>query len=35
VQALAVRAGLAFVADIAMPANNRCVVWKKSGASAG
>jgi SAM-dependent methyltransferase len=30
VQALATRAGLAFVADVAMPANNRCVVWRKA-----
>jgi hypothetical protein len=26
--ALAQQAGLAFVADVAMPANNRCVVWR-------
>jgi hypothetical protein len=32
VQALATQAGLAFVADIAMPANNRCVVWRRTGA---
>jgi hypothetical protein len=29
VQALAAQAGLAFVADIPMPANNRCVVFRK------
>jgi cyclopropane fatty-acyl-phospholipid synthase-like methyltransferase len=29
VQALAEGAGLRFVEDIAMPANNRCLVWKK------
>jgi cyclopropane fatty-acyl-phospholipid synthase-like methyltransferase len=28
VQALASEAGLAFVADIAMPADNRCLVWR-------
>src|SRR5687768_3904391 len=28
VQALAAKAGLACVADIDMPANNRCVVWR-------
>jgi SAM-dependent methyltransferase len=28
VHALASEAGLAFVADIAMPANNRCLVWR-------
>ena len=28
VQALAAHAGLTFVADIPMPANNRCVVWR-------
>jgi SAM-dependent methyltransferase len=28
VQALAAQAGLAFVADIEMPANNRCVAWR-------
>jgi hypothetical protein len=27
VQALAAQAGLAFVADLGMPANNRCLVW--------
>jgi SAM-dependent methyltransferase len=30
VQALAAAAGLAFVADLPMPANNRCLVWEKS-----
>lgn len=30
VQALAAQAGLAFVADIEMPANNRCLVWQTS-----
>jgi SAM-dependent methyltransferase len=30
VQALAAEAGLAFVADVEMPANNRCVVWRKA-----
>jgi SAM-dependent methyltransferase len=30
VLALAAKAGLDFVADIAMPANNRCVVWKRA-----
>jgi SAM-dependent methyltransferase len=29
VQDLAAKAGLAFVADIEMPANNRCVVWRR------
>ena len=29
VQALATRAGLTFVADVGMPANNRCVVWRR------
>jgi cyclopropane fatty-acyl-phospholipid synthase-like methyltransferase len=29
VQALAEAAGLAFVADLPMPANNRCVIWEK------
>ena len=33
VQALATRAGLTFVADIAMPANNRCVVWRRDGVA--
>jgi cyclopropane fatty-acyl-phospholipid synthase-like methyltransferase len=28
VQALAAQAGLEFVADVAMPANNRCLVWR-------
>ena len=28
VQALAAQAGLALVADIEMPANNRCLVWR-------
>ena len=28
VQALAAQAGLAVVADIEMPANNRCLVWR-------
>lgn len=39
VQALAMRAGLDFVEDIAMPANNRCLVWTigaaRSPASSG
>jgi hypothetical protein len=30
VQALAEGAGLSFVADLPMPANNRCVVWEKA-----
>jgi cyclopropane fatty-acyl-phospholipid synthase-like methyltransferase len=30
VQALAEGAGLAFVADISMPANNRCLVWRRT-----
>jgi predicted O-methyltransferase YrrM len=30
VQALAAQAGLACVADIDMPANNRCVVWRSA-----
>ena len=30
VQALAARAGLDFVADIEMPANNRCLVWRRA-----
>ena len=30
VQVLATDAGLAFVADIEMPANNRCLVWRRS-----
>ena len=30
VQALAVQAGLTFLADIEMPANNRCLVWGAS-----
>jgi hypothetical protein len=29
VQALAEQAGLRFVEDIAMPANNRCLVWNR------
>jgi SAM-dependent methyltransferase len=29
VQALAAQAGLACVADLPMPANNRCVVWRR------
>ena len=29
VQALAAQAGLRFVEDIAMPANNRCLVWER------
>ena len=29
VQVLAAQAGLRFVADIEMPANNRCVVWRR------
>jgi len=29
VQALAAAAGLVFVEDIAMPANNRCLVWRR------
>jgi hypothetical protein len=32
VQALAARAGLRFVADVAMPANNRCLVWTRGAA---
>ena len=31
VQALAAQAGLAFVADVEMPANNRCLVWRLAG----
>jgi SAM-dependent methyltransferase len=31
VQALAANAGLKFEADIAMPANNRCLVWSRGG----
>lgn len=30
VDALAQTAGLALVADVAMPANNRCIVWQRS-----
>ncbi len=29
VEALAAAAGLALVADVAMPANNRCLVWRR------
>ena len=32
VQALAAKAGFTFVADIEMPANNRCVVWRRAGS---
>ncbi len=32
VDALARSIGLRLVADIAMPANNRCLVWRRSGA---
>ena len=32
IDALAQRAGFALVADIAMPANNRCRVWRRNGA---
>jgi hypothetical protein len=32
VKALAARAGLAFVADVGMPANNRCLVWEQHAA---
>ena len=32
VQALAAQAGLRFVEDIAMPANNRCLVWEQGKA---
>jgi SAM-dependent methyltransferase len=32
VQALAAGAGLAFVADLEMPANNRCLVWRTAMA---
>jgi cyclopropane fatty-acyl-phospholipid synthase-like methyltransferase len=31
VQALAVKAGLRFVDDVAMPANNRCLIWRLRG----
>lgn len=31
VDALAARAGFAHVADHALPANNRCVVWRRAG----
>lgn len=31
VDALAVRAGLLLVEDIAMPSNNRCLIWRKAG----
>src|SRR5688572_21787961 len=30
VQALASATGLVFVADVAMPANNRCLVWRRA-----
>jgi SAM-dependent methyltransferase len=30
VQALATKAGLAFVEDVTMPANNRCLVWRRA-----
>jgi SAM-dependent methyltransferase len=33
VQALAAAAGLEFMADVEMPANNRCLVWKTAGAA--
>jgi SAM-dependent methyltransferase len=33
VQALAAQAGLDFVADIEMPANNRCLVWRRARGS--
>ena len=32
VDALAQRIGLRLIEDIAMPANNRCLVWRRSGA---
>lgn len=32
VDGLAADAGLHFVADVAMPANNRCLVWKREAA---
>jgi len=32
VQALATRAGLVFVEDIPMPANNRCLVFERGNA---
>jgi SAM-dependent methyltransferase len=34
VQALAADAGLAFVADVPMPANNRALVWHRAGISS-
>ena len=34
VQALAAQAGLALVADIEMPANNRCLVWRLGAHAA-
>lgn len=35
VDALAAGAGLGLVADVQMPANNRCVVWRRVDGSAG
>lgn len=34
VQALAAQAGLSFLADIEMPANNRCLVWQPAQSGA-
>lgn len=34
VQALAQQAGLSFVADVEMPANNRCLVWRTAAREA-
>ena len=34
VDALAARAGLRLLADVAMPANNRCLVWRRPGDPA-
>ncbi|MBB5359795.1 hypothetical protein HDE76_003035 [Rhodanobacter sp. ANJX3] len=31
VDALATRAGFTLIDDIAMPANNRCRVWRRQG----
>lgn len=35
VDRLAAGVGLQRAADVAMPANNRCLVWKRTGAGAG
>jgi SAM-dependent methyltransferase len=35
VQALAAKAGLKFIADIEMPANNRCLVWRTGVSGFG